>query len=1340
MSVSHTAGGATPLLAKHHTGSAPPHYQITLVAPTKLRPRTARHRSHVLYPWPHWTLLSVLFLLLALLSSLGCSCAALTDDPALPPVQHHVYFSGSHVTSIALETTDGELYATDVVNGRIIHYTADGSVAAVWYVTNPPFYSPTSASYIVNADDNQRRLLYVADSTTARIVKVNPDNGTQDGTRTFSIPSQLWECGMLQVEFDGDAVAVYVVDRYRGYSAQLSSSTPSMRWITGPPPPTSPSDNFTATYLSAMTVSTLSFAKVFVVDAIGDRVLQIDAELGNYTEQMVFPLPRSVTGIQAVCWTWCDLVDRTGYGCLWVMYQPSSDSGRTVIAVSVFNYSVVQSFTTPAGTGGGRAGAALLASRDAWQPQQQQWAGTNGHIASAAMRVIGSGVDSDPFLIYLAEADTSGPGHVIVVRSENGTVLQRYDSMPLVYDPTNHTTHAFNAVAADDSSCTLWLTDADNGGMLVRTAADGTILQYFDAAPVSFTAVVVDYSVDMSSPSLVLLSVTASEWQLWRFHPAIGVFSQINVTSASSGCTSDKAKTVDVIVGGLAVDSTGRLLVSLTSANQLLMMQADGECDTAFNTSDALVRPGAATFTDGLLVVAFDRSGQHGEWYIQSFAAESGELQNRASLDPPVSQPIALMYDSQSGWLWMSDANGLLFQINPESLSVPPGGIYQPAPFAYDMTAVTIDVYGTLYAVDRATGRLIMLFLGQTSHMRPDSTPCNKYPVPSSSTAAHSSSSSSSTGSGPTPPVTRSALLDAFDAVIVTAVSALVALVFVTLVYRQYWVRRSSERRAGAELDDADSDEDQQAAYVQWNEASLGSSQSPTHMEAYAKAQYTGDVDTVSEPASRLGKHTASSGYTPAQVTNASDSRYDAYVRLYEALNEAQGDKQRWYRSAAAHHQPPSSGHGHSDGGVSHSQDWDTTSTEPPLSSSTAPTSSPPSSRQSTRSVLHYSSDSSGSSSGSGSGSGNQATSSTSSSTAAISIPASIARLSSGVVPRFIDEVTDLQILGEGHSGRVYSGSHQGMRVVVKLPKSREMSAAQWREWQAHLRLPMHRNLVRFVGSLVMCDTNYLVLQWVEQGSLASLLNSPTATSTARWYTEPYGVMRAAADIASALHHVHAHGLIHRDVSARNVLVDGDGTFVLADLGLCQEVDTPSHSTAAAHTDSPNSSHSRLTSLGPTTVPLRWCSPEYLTTLQATGRSDVWALGVTLWEMTAGGRLPYSDTTDQRCLQLQLTAGLLRLQVDAQWMERYEQTDQRGLVERVVRLIDTCMTVDVQQRPDAEQLMHVVQQEMAEWETECGEEAERVQRRWADEHAAAAHRTPSAPQPAFASPADEAED
>ena len=337
-------------------------------------------------------------------------------------------------------------------------------------------------------------------------------------------------------------------------------------------------------------------------------------------------------------------------------------------------------------------------------------------------------------------------------------------------------------------------------------------------------------------------------------------------------------------------------------------------------------------------------------------------------------------------------------------------------------------------------------------------------------------------------------------------------------------------------------------------------------------------------------------------------------------------------------------------------------------------------------------------------------------SAAGLASPSHIAALQSAW-PRnsvtFIDSVTDLTILGEGSSGVVYRGVYQNTACVVKLPKSVSLTGASWREWQCHLSLPPHPHLVRFLGALPMSATNYLVLAFVRQGSLHSLLTSSDTPHS--WYSRPYGVMRCLRAMSSALRHMHSAGIVHRDVSCRNILVDSDGSTVLADLGLATQL--------SASDEGAQQSQQAADSLQ-TAVPVRWTSPEALASSLYSSKSDVWSLGVALWEMTAGGALPYGEQqlSTKACIR-PIIAGQLILYVNERWCrhDSFSLAEQR-LADAVRRLIQLCLTFEVEQRPDSEQLVALVEREWQQWQTDTGGEAVRLEAEWMAWHGAVQQR------------------
>jgi eukaryotic-like serine/threonine-protein kinase len=107
-------------------------------------------------------------------------------------------------------------------------------------------------------------------------------------------------------------------------------------------------------------------------------------------------------------------------------------------------------------------------------------------------------------------------------------------------------------------------------------------------------------------------------------------------------------------------------------------------------------------------------------------------------------------------------------------------------------------------------------------------------------------------------------------------------------------------------------------------------------------------------------------------------------------------------------------------------------------------------------------------------------------------------------------------------------------------------------------------------------------------------------------------VLRYGEQIADALAHAHAHGIVHRDLKGANVLVAGDDRIKVLDFGLAarwgSEIDDATRS--AASLDSP----------GMVAGTLPYMAPEALRGEGADPRSDVWSLGVVVYEMAAGRR------------------------------------------------------------------------------------------------------------------------
>jgi eukaryotic-like serine/threonine-protein kinase len=191
-------------------------------------------------------------------------------------------------------------------------------------------------------------------------------------------------------------------------------------------------------------------------------------------------------------------------------------------------------------------------------------------------------------------------------------------------------------------------------------------------------------------------------------------------------------------------------------------------------------------------------------------------------------------------------------------------------------------------------------------------------------------------------------------------------------------------------------------------------------------------------------------------------------------------------------------------------------------------------------------------------------------------------------------------LLGAGGMGQVYRARDRVLErtVAVKVlsaaaTQDRELVARFGREARAAAALH-HPNIVAVFDSGADGDLQYLVMEYVDGQSLAGLLRQERVL-------DPGRAAEVGRQVCQALAAAHAAGLVHRDITPGNVLVDPAGLVKVADFGIAK--------LAAATT---------MTGDGMVLGTAAYLAPEQAQGRPVDGRSDLYALGCVLYALVTG--------------------------------------------------------------------------------------------------------------------------
>ena len=212
------------------------------------------------------------------------------------------------------------------------------------------------------------------------------------------------------------------------------------------------------------------------------------------------------------------------------------------------------------------------------------------------------------------------------------------------------------------------------------------------------------------------------------------------------------------------------------------------------------------------------------------------------------------------------------------------------------------------------------------------------------------------------------------------------------------------------------------------------------------------------------------------------------------------------------------------------------------------------------------------------------------------------------------EQVSIERELGEGQFGKVYEASAVGLpgstrttTVAIKFLNTPDPAEQSSFVQEAVRMVPLtHDHIVRLLAVCFTSQPIFIVIEHMPKGDLKQFLIANKAHITA---DQQVGMCK---QIASALEFLAELKYVHRDIAARNVLVDAADRVKLSDFGLARDVYL--------------TEYYRKTGSG--ALPLRWMSPESVFDGIYNAKSDVWMFGVLMWEVFSFATLPWFGMSD----------------------------------------------------------------------------------------------------------------
>ena len=218
---------------------------------------------------------------------------------------------------------------------------------------------------------------------------------------------------------------------------------------------------------------------------------------------------------------------------------------------------------------------------------------------------------------------------------------------------------------------------------------------------------------------------------------------------------------------------------------------------------------------------------------------------------------------------------------------------------------------------------------------------------------------------------------------------------------------------------------------------------------------------------------------------------------------------------------------------------------------------------------------------------------------------------------RVIGPYRIIERLGAGGMGEVYLAHDTRLSRLVALkllPVYFASDPARLRRFQSEARAASalnHPNILTIYEVGESDGVYFIATEFIDGKTIGELMREQQLSLAE--------ILDCVDQVASALAVAHAAGIVHRDIKPENIMLRQDGLLKILDFGIAKLLETPDDSLHATGAQT-------QTETGLVLGTVNYMSPEQARGLSVDERTDIWSLGVVLYEMLAG-RLPFNGAT-----------------------------------------------------------------------------------------------------------------